>query len=84
MKRMLLKQFVLVGLIVLMISSGANANSGANVVPIPPGPPTILPDYSGRWPRRYPAANSGVPQNPLLAPNGFNSCHLDFLDERYR
>jgi hypothetical protein len=25
----------------------------------------------------HPLANSGVPQNPLLAPNGFSSCHRD-------
>lgn len=45
--------------------------------PIPPGPATSLPDYDGEPARPFPTLRSGVPQNPLLAPNGFNSCHLD-------
>jgi hypothetical protein len=51
--------------------------TGADVVPIPAGPATSLPDYAGAptWP--HPTGNSRVPQNRLLAPNGFNSCHLD-------
>ena len=44
---------------------------------IPSGGPTSLPDYVGAPAKAHPTANSGVPQNPLLAPNGFNSCHLD-------
>ena len=35
------------------------------------------PDYVGAPAKAHPTANSGVPQNPLLASNGFNSCHLD-------
>ena len=44
---------------------------------IPWGGPTDLPDYVGAPAKPHPVANSGVPQNPLLAPNGFNTCHLD-------
>ena len=44
---------------------------------IPWGGPTDLPDYVGAPAKAHPAANSGVPQNPLLAPNGLNACHLD-------
>lgn len=47
------------------------------VTPIPPGPVTSLPDYVGAPAQPQPLPSSGVPQNPLLAPNGFNSCHLD-------
>ena len=49
----------------------------AAVTPIPPGPTTSLPDYVGAPAQAQPLPSSGVPQNPLLAPNGFNSCHLD-------
>ena len=38
---------------------------------------TSLPDYAGAPARPHPSGNSRVPQNRLLAPNGFNSCHLD-------
>ena len=44
---------------------------------IPPGPETDLPDYIGAPAKAHPLANSGVPQNPLLAPNPFNGIHLD-------
>lgn len=46
-------------------------------LPIPAGPATSLPDYVGAPARPDPAPPSEVPQNPLLAPDGFNSCHLD-------
>jgi hypothetical protein len=39
--------------------------------------PTDLPDYVGAPAKAHPSANSGVPQNPLLAPNPFNTAHLD-------
>jgi hypothetical protein len=42
-----------------------------------PGPSTSLDNYYGAPAKAHPTANSGVPQNPLLAPNGFNSCHFD-------
>ena len=48
----------------------------AGVTPIPPGPTTSLPDYVGAPVDAQPLADSGVPR-PLLAPDGFNSCHLD-------
>ncbi len=45
---------------------------------IPPSPtPTILPDYIGQPWKAQPLRNSGVPENPLLAPNPFNSTHND-------
>ena len=45
--------------------------------PINPGPETVLPDYIGAPAKAHPAANSGVPQNPFLAPNPFNTVHVD-------
>ena len=44
---------------------------------IPPGPVTVLPDYVGAPAKAHPTANSGVPQNPLLAPNPFSHTHFD-------
>ncbi len=44
---------------------------------IPWAGPTLLPDYIG-WPAKaHPTANSGVPQNPYLAPNPFSTVHID-------
>ncbi len=71
---------VLVVAIMLVFASGANAYGpvpAGGVTPIPWGSSTSLPDYAGAPAKAHPTANSGVPQNPLLAPNGFNSCHLD-------
>ena len=42
-----------------------------------PGPPTSLEDYYGTPAKAHPTANSGVPQNPYLTPNPFNSVHVD-------
>ena len=67
---------VLVVAIMLVIAAGANAQGG-NVTPILPGPETSLPDFIGMPAKPHPIANSGVPQNPFLAPNPFNSAHLD-------
>ncbi len=69
-------------LALLIVSMLPGAAIGAipqleEVTPIPPGPETALPDTIGAPAKPHPTANSGVPQNPLLAPNGFNSCHLD-------
>lgn len=44
---------------------------------IPWGGETSLPDYIGAPAKAHPTANSGVPQNPLLAPNPFNATHRD-------
>ncbi|MGE5251787.1 MAG: hypothetical protein ACM3QS_16410, partial [Bacteroidota bacterium] len=44
---------------------------------IPPGPETVLPDYIGAPAKPHPSPNTGVPQNPLLWPNPFNSVHMD-------
>jgi len=45
--------------------------------PIEPGPETVLPDYIGAPAKAHPSPNTGVPQNPLLWPNPFNSVHMD-------
>jgi len=42
-----------------------------------PGPVTVLPDYIGAPAKAHPLANSGVPQNPNYAPNGFIHGHSD-------
>jgi hypothetical protein len=76
MKGKLFKVIVLVVLIMLVFSGGANA-SGGNVAPIPPGPETSLPDYIGAPAKAHPTANSGVPQNPFAAPNPFSHSHSD-------
>ncbi len=79
MKRDVRKRSMSVALLVTMILTLvlAVAAGAEDVIPIPPGPETALPDYAGAPAKAHPTANSGVPQNPLLAPNGFNSCHLD-------
>src|SRR5512139_1667409 len=59
---------------IMLVFSGVAIASGT---PIPPGPATSLPDYIGAPAKAHPLANNGVPQNPLLAPNPFNSGHRD-------
>jgi hypothetical protein len=66
-------------LIAAILSSGmglpayaANANNQ-----VPQGPETTLPDYIGAPAKAHPIANSGVPQNPLLAPNPLSGVHFD-------
>jgi hypothetical protein len=44
---------------------------------IPWGGSTDLDDYIGAPAKAHPTANSGVPQNRLLAPNPFNATHRD-------
>jgi len=39
--------------------------------------PTNLPDYIGHPAKPHPSPNSGVPQNPLLAPDPFSHTHFD-------
>ncbi len=71
---------VLVVAIMLVFAGGANAYNpvpAGGVTPIPWGGSTSLPDYAGAPAKAHPIANSGVPQNGLLAPNGFNSAHND-------
>ena len=73
---------VLTVAIILVFASAANAYSpvtAGEVTPIPPGPETSLPDYIGQPAVAFPLPNSGVPQNPLLAPNPFNAAHRDGL-----
>jgi hypothetical protein len=66
-------------LIVMMLILGSSlpAHVADPVEQIPRGPTTCLPDYVGAPAKAHPSANSGVPQNPLLAPNPSNSVHLD-------
>jgi hypothetical protein len=73
----LVKPIGLILLFVLLFASGVMTSSAGNVIPIPPGPPTSLPDYAGAPARPDPSGISRVPQNPLLAANGYSSCHLD-------
>ena len=44
---------------------------------IPWGGPTSLPDYIGAPAKAHPTANSGVPQDPFLAPSPFPHGHTD-------
>jgi hypothetical protein len=44
---------------------------------IPWAGPTLLPDYIGAQAKAHPTANSGIPQNPNLAPNPFSTVHID-------
>jgi outer membrane protein assembly factor BamB len=62
---------VVAAILALLVPVAARAQE------IPPGPVTVLPDYIGQPAKAHPAANSGVPQNLLLAPNPFNSAHAD-------
>jgi hypothetical protein len=66
-------------LIAAVLGSGIGLPAHAEdlVTPIPPGPETTLPDYIGAPAEAHPSPNTGVPQNPLLAPNPFNAGHLD-------
>jgi hypothetical protein len=65
---------VLVVSIVLVIAGGASASSSDE---IPWAGPTSLPDYIGAPAKAHPTANSGVPQDPFLAPNAFAHAHKD-------
>ena len=62
---------VLTAILALVVPLGAGAQE------IPWAGPTPLPDYIGAPAKPHPTANSGVPQNPFLAPNPFNSIHFD-------
>jgi hypothetical protein len=74
MKGKAFKSIVLVVSIVLVIAGGANASGPEE---IPWGGPTSLPDYVGAPAKAHPTANSGVPQDPFLAPNPFAHSHSD-------
>src|SRR5512139_2442225 len=60
---------IVIGLLVIPGAAGAQG--------IPWAGPTLLPDYIGAPAKAHPLPNSRVPQNPLLAPNPFNSVHED-------
>ncbi len=49
----------------------------ADAQQIPPGPPTVLPDYIGAPAKAHPTANTAVPQNPFMARNPFTWSHSD-------
>jgi hypothetical protein len=61
----------------LVLGTGLPAFAADTVDPIEPGPETVLPDYIGSPAKPHPSPNSGVPQNPFLAPNPFNMVHMD-------
>ncbi|MBP1701928.1 MAG: hypothetical protein H6Q38_1035 [Chloroflexi bacterium] len=61
----------------LILGTGLPAYASETVTPIPSEGQTSLPDYVGAPAKAHPTANSGVPQNPLLWPNPFNSVHDD-------
>jgi hypothetical protein len=73
-KRSMSVALVMAALLALVVPVAAGAQE---VTPIPPGPATTLPDYIGAPAKPHPTANSGVPQNPFLAPNPFNTVHAD-------
>ncbi len=75
MKSSVLKSIVLVLSIMLIFAGSGKTYNPA--VEIPPGPPNTLPDYIGAPAKPHPTANSGIPQNPYLAPNPFNTIHVD-------
>jgi len=77
MKGKLFKSFLFVVVLTLVFASGANVYAGGNVTPIPPGSATMLPDYIGAPAKARPLPNSGVPQNPNMAPNPFSLAHSD-------
>jgi hypothetical protein len=53
----------------LFLGIALPASAADPITPIPWEGPTVLPDYVGAPAKAHPTANSGVPQNPLLAPN---------------
>src|SRR5512143_2750649 len=59
---------------IMLVFSGVAIASGT---PIPPGPATSLPDYIGAPAVAKPLPNTGVPQNPNIAPNPFFIAHSD-------
>ena len=73
-KRSMSVALVLTMILVLVAPVAAGTEE---VTPIPPGPKTKLPDYIGAPAEPQPIPDSGVPQNPFLAPNPFNSVHND-------
>jgi hypothetical protein len=76
MKRADRKRFVSLALVMAAILALV-APAAAWAEEIPWGGETSLPDYIGAPAKAHPTANSGVPQNPLLAPNPFNAGHRD-------
>jgi hypothetical protein len=74
MKGKAFKSIVLVVSIMLVIVGGANASIPEEILW---GGPTSLPDYIGEPAKAHPTANSGVPQNPFMAPYPFTHGHSD-------
>jgi hypothetical protein len=77
MKGKVFKSIVLLVSILLVLASGANAQDGGGVIPIEPGDTSSLPNYIGAPAKPHPLPNSGVPQDPNLAPNPFAHSHSD-------
>ena len=63
---------LLISVIMILVVPGA-----AEAQEIPWAGPTLLPDYVGAPAKPHPSPNTGVPQNPLLSPNPYNSVHMD-------
>jgi hypothetical protein len=74
MKGKVLRSIVLIVSIMLVFAGGANAS---DLSEIPWAGLTSLPDYIGTPAKAHPTANSGVPQDPYLAPYPFPHGHLD-------
>jgi len=70
-KRSMSVALVLTAILALVVPAAAGVGE------IPPGPETALPDYSGQPAVAHPLPNSGVPQNPNIAPNPFFLAHSD-------
>lgn len=62
---------IVAGILALVVPAAAGIGE------IPPGPETVLPDYIGQPAVARPLPNSGVPQNPNIAPNPFFLAHSD-------
>ena len=73
-KRSVSVALVVTVILALVVPVAAGAQEAT---PIDPGPETMLPDYIGAPAKAHPTPNSGVPQNPYLAPNPFSTVHID-------
>jgi len=57
----------------------------ATATPIPPGPPSVAPAFSGAPATAHPATPTIAPQNPFLARNPNNNIHDDtWMTDAYR
>ena len=65
---------LLVIVAMLMVAGGVSAYDSDEILG---AGDTSLPDYIGAPAKAHPTANSGVPQNPFVAPNPFSHSHSD-------